>query len=222
MQLSVVIPALNEADGIALAVTRALALNPLEVIVADGGSADETAQRAVKAGASVVHAPRGRAKQQNVGASAAAGDVLLFLHADSWLAPAGRGQIARTLASPNIPGGCFYHRFETSNAYFRLLEIADAMRVCCLRIGYGDQGIFVRRAVFERLGGFPDVALMEDVLLMRRLRNIGRIAFLRGPLYTSPRRHLHRGPLRQTLRNWCLITAEQLGVAPDQLARLYR
>ena len=222
MQLSVIIPTLNEADGIALAIERARALNPLEVIVADGGSSDDTVRIAESAEARVVSTGCGRAVQQNQGASVARGDVLLFLHADSWLVPDARQQIDRALTSRHIPGGVFRHRFVTTHPYFRLLEVADSLRVCCLRIGYGDQGIFMRRSVFEQLGGFPEVALMEDVLFMRRLRDLGRIVLLPGPLFTSARRHESRGPFRQTLRNWTLLAAEQLGIDPTQLARFYR
>jgi rSAM/selenodomain-associated transferase 2 len=223
VQLSVIIPTLNEAGGIALAIERARALQPLEVIVADGGSSDDTVRIAEAAEARVLRTGRGRAVQQNQGASLARGDVLLFLHADSWLAPECRQQIERALlSSERIPGGVFRHRFDASNPYFRILEVADSLRVCCLRIGYGDQGIFLRRSVFEQVGGFPEVALMEDVQLMRRLRDLGRIVLLPGPMFTSARRHESRGPFRQTLRNWSLLAAEQLGIDATRLAQFYR
>lgn len=221
MKLSIIIPALNEAMSIRQAVERSLALSPHEVIIADGGSTDDTVAIAKELDCQVVECPRGRAVQQNFGATQATGDVLLFLHADTWLVPEARGQIERTLQSPSIPGGAFYHRIEADNLLFRLVEAADALRVCCTRIAYGDQGIFLRREVFEALGQFPDVRLMEDVRLMKSLRHHGRLALLPGPLYVSARRWQKHGILRQTLRNWCLLTAEQLGAHPNRLADLY-
>jgi rSAM/selenodomain-associated transferase 2 len=221
VKLSVIIPALNEADSIQRAVETSLALSPHEVIVADGGSTDDTVAIARTLHCSVIECPRGRARQQNAGASASKGDVLLFLHADSWLAPEARQQIERTLASPAIPGGAFYHRIDATGLLFRLVEAGDALRVCITRIAYGDQGIFLRREVFEALGGFPDVRLMEDVRLMKSLRDYGRLTLVPGPLHVSARRWQKHGLIRQTLRNWFLLTAEHLGVHPDRLADLY-
>lgn len=222
MRLSVIIPALNEEVNIARAIERARALYPHEVLIADGGSSDRTASIARELPCRVIAAPRGRARQQNAAAAQATGDVLLFLHADSWLAPEGAAQIERALRSPKIPGGVFWHRFDSPRFGFRLIELGDALRACSTRIGFGDQGIFLRRSVFEKLGGFPDVPLMEDVLLMRRLRDVGRLAFLPGPLRTSARRHEKHGLIRQTVRNWCLLSAERLGVSTQRLASLYR
>lgn len=221
MKLSVVIPALNEADSIQRAIETSLALSPLEIIVADGGSTDDTVAIARALDCRVMACPRGRARQQNAGAAAATGDVLLFLHADTWLVPEARDQMDRILRSPSIPGGAFYHHIDASGLLFRLVEAGDALRVCCTRIAYGDQGIFLRREVFEALGGFPNLRLMEDVRLMKSLRDVGRLALLPGPLHISSRRWKKHGAIRQTIRNWCLLTAEHLGVHPDQLADLY-
>ena len=221
MKLSVIIPALNEAESIQRAIETSLALSPHEIIVADGGSTDDTVATARTLDCQVIECSRGRARQQNAGAAGATGDVLLFLHADTWLVPEARQQIDRTLASPGVPGGAFYHRIDADGLLFRLVEAGDALRVCSTRIAYGDQGIFLRREVFDALGGFPDVRLMEDVRLMKSLRDYGRLALLPGPLHVSARRWQKHGAIRQTLRNWCLLTAEQLGVHPDRLADLY-
>lgn len=221
MKLSVIIPALNEAESIQRAIESSLALLPHEIIVADGGSTDETVAIAKRFDCHVIECSRGRALQQNTGAAASTGDVLLFLHADSWLVPEARQQIEQTLRSPRVPGGAFYHRIDANGILYRLVEAGDALRVCSTRIAYGDQGIFLRRKVFERLGGFPDIRLMEDVRLMKSLRDHGRLALLPGPLHVSARRWQKHGAIRQTLRNWCLLTAEQLGVHPNRLADLY-
>lgn len=221
MKLSVIIPALNEAESIQRAIQSSHALLPHEIIVADGGSTDETVATAQQLDCRVIECARGRALQQNAGAAVATGDVLLLLHADSWLVPEARQQIQETLKSPAIPGGAFHHRIDADGILYRLVEAGDALRVCSTRIAYGDQGIFLRRKVFETLGGFPNVRLMEDVRLMKSLRDFGRLALLPGPLHVSARRWQKHGAIRQTLRNWCLLTAEQLGVHPDRLADLY-
>ncbi|HUY88068.1 MAG TPA: TIGR04283 family arsenosugar biosynthesis glycosyltransferase [Pirellulales bacterium] len=221
MKLSIVIPALNEAANIALAVRSARETNPAEVIVVDGGSADRTAELARAAGAAVVESPPGRARQQNVGAQRAAGDVLLFLHADCRLAPDALRQVAEALADPQVECGAFRQRIEAEGLLFRWLERGNAWRVRRRGLAYGDQGIFVRRSVFESLGGFPEVQLMEDVLLLRALRRRSWPALLPGPLHVSARRWRRHGVIRQTARNWLLLSAFQLGMHPDRLANYY-
>ena len=221
LKVSIIIPALNEAAAIQQTVERAIALRPFEVIVVDGGSHDGTDRIASQLDCKVCSSDRGRARQQNAGAAQATGDVLLFLHADCWLDPAAYEQIERTLRSPLIVGGAFYQRIEATGLIYRTLEVSNALRVCCTRMAYGDQGLFLRRELFEQLGGFPDVRLMEDVLLVRKLRARGRLALLPGPLFVSARRWQKHGLIRQTLRNWYLLAAEQLGVHPDRLADFY-
>ncbi len=212
---------MNEAAGIVTAVERAARLDPHEIILVDGGSTDETVRLADDLPCEVLRSSRGRALQQNAGAARATGDVLLFLHADCWLEPSARGQIERCLNSPRIPGGAFQQRIEAKSLIFRWLEAGNAFRVAGRRLPFGDQAIFLRRELFERLGGFPQVSLMEEVLLMRQLRDHGRIALLPGPLHVSARRWQEYGPVRQTFRNWLILLAESLGVSPDTLAAFY-
>lgn len=221
MKLSVIIPALNEAENIRHTVERAAALRPREVIVVDGGSTDETRAIASELDCRVIDSPRGRAKQQNLGAEVATGDTLLFLHADCWLDPDASRQMEFALHSRDLPGGVFCQQIDASGLTFRFLEAGNALRVCCTRLAFGDQGIFLRRDVFEELGRFPEARLMEDVLLIRKLRDCGRLALLPGPLHVDARRWQKHGPVRQTARNWLLLAAEQLGVSPDRLAEFY-
>jgi len=221
VKLSVIIPALNEAENIRHTIGRAGDLNPHEVIVVDGGSVDETRTIATKLDCRVIDSPRGRARQQNLGAASASGDTLLFLHADCWLEPDASRQMEAALRSSDLPGGVFCQRIEASGLTFRFMEAGNALRVCCTRLAFGDQGIFLRRDVFEELGRFPDARLMEDVLLMRRLRDWGRLTLLPGPLHVDARRWHKHGPFRQTARNWLLLAAEQLGVSTDRLAEFY-
>jgi rSAM/selenodomain-associated transferase 2 len=221
MRVSIIIPALNEAANIAVAVLRAWETGPLEVIVVDGGSDDGTAALAREAGAGVLETPPGRARQQNAGARQAAGEVLLFLHADTWLGPAGLSQIVEALADSRVLCGAFRQRIEAEGRLFRWLERGNAWRARRRGLPYGDQGIFVRRLAFEELGGFPEVRLMEDAMLMKRLRRRTRPVLLPGPIYVSARGWRRHGVIRQSARNWLLLSAARLGVSPDKLAAFY-
>lgn len=221
IRLSVIIPTLNEAGRIADAVTRAFALAPIEVIVADGQSTDETAQVAEDAGARVILTSRGRATQQNAGADIARGEILLFQHADTWLAPVAVEQIREAIRPSHVVAGAFRQTIDAQGPLYRALEWGNGLRAGILQTPYGDQGLFVRADVFRHIGGFPEVRLMEDLLIVRRLRRKGRIALLRGPIHVDARRWQRHGVARQTLRNWSLLAAERLGVSPNRLAGFY-
>ncbi len=221
MATAIIIPTLNEAEIIADAVERAHALRPQEIIVVDGGSNDGTCE-AASAADKVLVTSRGRAPQQNAGAAASCCDTLLFLHADCWLGGGGLEQIAAALTDEHCVGGCFRQMVDAEGWRYRWLERGNAMRVSLWGLAYGDQGIFVRREVFNRLGGFPSLALMEDLFLMKRLRREGRVALLDGPLHVSARRWEKRGVFRQTAHNWWLTALARAGVSPNTLARSYQ
>ncbi len=221
MQTSIIIPVINEAAQIRECIASALAASPKEVIVVDGGSTDDSVQIASGCECKVLQSPPGRAVQQNLGATQATGDVLLFLHADCRLAADALSQIETALNDSEVVAGAFRQSIDAGGAMFRILEFGNASRVRWLKSPYGDQGIFVRRGLFEELGSFPEVRLMEDVLLMRQLRRHGRVLLLPGPITVSARRWQQHGILRQTLRNWCILIAERLGVSPDRLAEFY-
>lgn len=220
MRASVVIPTLNEAEQISEAIAQTRALGECEIIVVDGGSADATIESAAGADR-VLISDRGRAWQMNAGAAAASGDVLVFLHADCRLGPGGLEAITAALADPCVAGGCFRQSIDAAGWRYRLLESGNALRVRLLGWAYGDQGIFVRRRVFDELGGFPSVPLMEDLLFMKRLKGRGRVRLLDARMRVSPRRWQQRGVVRQTLRNWGLVAALHLGASPERLARWY-
>ena len=219
VRISVIVPALNEARCIerCLASVRAQRL-PAEVVVVDGGSTDATAALAAPQ-ARVLRGPRGRAVQMNAGARACTGDALLFLHADSALHPHALPALAHALRDPGVAGGTFTLRFDRDSPALRLY--AACTRLPGRLFHYGDQGIFVRRAVFERLGGFRALPLMEDVDLLDRLRAHGRVALLPYPVTTSARRFARHGPVRQQLRNVALVGLFLMGVSAERLAGWY-
>lgn len=219
MKISVIVPALNEATHIG-ACLESIAQQPgaHETIVVDGGSTDGT-QDLVRSRATLMSAPAGRSRQMNAGARAAIGEVLLFLHADSTLHPAAFGHLRRALADPVILGGTFSLRFDTDRLLLRVYAASTRFKPRLFH--YGDQGIFVRRGTFERLGGFADIPLMEDIDFLRRLREKGTVALLPCPVTTSARRYLKHGLLAQQALNAGLVMLYTLGVSPGVLARLY-
>ncbi len=222
LRIAVVIPALDEAGTIADMLKRILAEGPDELVVVDGGSVDETVSHARHAGACVIPSHRGRGLQQNRGAGSTSSEVLLFLHADCYLEPGSLDNLRLFLNDhPGVAGGCFRTRVESRDLMFRLIDIAADIRAAFLGIPYGDQGIFVRREVFDRHGGFPEIPLMEDVFFSLRIRGEGRIAVVPRRIFVSPRRWQSRGLIRQSLLNWALTVAAAAGVSPSRLARFY-
>lgn len=230
MNVSVIIPTLNEAAEVAACVASAKRAGAMEIIVVDGGSDDDTWNLAAQNADSVLQSPPSRAVQQNRGAEAATGEYLLFLHADTRLANDCIKQIkALVNAQPERPilGG--FQQHITADAWqYRWLERGNAARIRWLGTAYGDQGIFVSRDWFRAIGGFPEWPIMEDVELMRRLardrqanRKSSRPVLLPGPIKVSPRRWQKKGLIRQTARNWLMLTAWYCGASPDLLARFY-
>ena len=204
-----------------MAVERAFEAGADEVIVVDGGSDDGTLAVAEGTRCITHQSRRGRAVQQNAGAQLATGDVLLFLHADCYLQRDAISQIRERLDDTSIDGGAFRQKIEADGFLYRWLERGNVWRVRFLRLPYGDQGIFIRREVFQELGRFPDVPLMEDLLLMRRFRRRHRGVLLPGPLHVDARRWKTNGVIRQTARNWALLTAQRLGISLEKLAHFY-
>jgi len=221
MRISVVIPALNEEELIRRAVTSSWDAGADEVLVVDGNSQDQTAEHASSCGAQVISGPVGRAVQQNLGAENSSGDVLLFLHADNWLDAAVGNQLRECMKERSVLGGAFRQEIDASGRLYRWLEYGNAARVNWRGLAYGDQAIFMRREVFDQLGRFPTVKLMEDLLLMRAFRKLSQPVLLPGPVHVHPRRWQRRGVVRQTLCNWALLSARAVGVAPDRLAQFY-
>ena len=220
-QLSIIIPALNEARAIGATLDAAARVKgDVEVIVVDGGSADETVAVARARGARVVTSARGRGAQMHAGALAARGEVFWFLHADT-LAPAdAAGCIARALEDPRAVGGNFRIRFDGSGPAARFLTWLYP-RLRLLGLAYGDSGLFVRRAAYERAGGFKPFPVFEDLDLLRALWRQGRFVQAEACVVTSSRRFEGRS-FGLTFARWSLLQGLYwLGVSPHTLARLY-
>jgi rSAM/selenodomain-associated transferase 2 len=218
--VSIIIPTLNEESCLAETLRSLRQQRPHEIIVADGGSTDATRQLAAGADC-VIPAPRGRALQMNAGAAHARGDVLLFLHADCRLEDGAVREAERLLRRPKAIAGCFRMRVGSDGPFYRAIDGCATARVRLTGLVYGDQGLFLRRRDFERLGGFPPLPLLEDLFFSRQLRRRGRIVVAVRRIYVSPRRWQRSGVMRQTLRNWALTALAAAGVAPDRLAAYY-
>ena len=195
---------------------------PHALLVVDGGSADRSVEIARAAGARVIASDPGRAVQANRGAAAAARDILLFVHADTRLAPGALELVERTLsADPGIVGGSFTLRFDNAGGALRRFETLGGLYHRFFKSLYGDRGIFVRRSAFRALHGFRPLPFMEDYDLGRRLPRVGRVCILRRPVTTSAREFDAQGPLVLGAKICVCLAGFRLGVAPQHLRRFY-
>ncbi|MFN4258976.1 MAG: TIGR04283 family arsenosugar biosynthesis glycosyltransferase [Gemmataceae bacterium] len=220
MSISIIIPVLDEADHIRETIRALRARGAAEIVVVDGGSSDATLSAAAEADV-VARAPRGRAAQMNHGAAHASGDILLFLHADCQLEEGALRAAEQLLCRQRVVAGCFTMRVRAEGGLYRAIDYCATARVRLTGIVYGDQGLFLRRALFERLGGFPPLRFLEDLYFSRELRRQGRIAVASQRIFVSPRRWQRQGLIQQTLRNWTLTALAAAGAPPDYLARFY-
>jgi rSAM/selenodomain-associated transferase 2 len=223
VKISVILPALNEAQQIAatLKPLQAMRTRGHEVIVVDGGSHDGTAELARPWADKVASSERGRARQMNAGAAASSGEILWFLHADT-LAPENADALIIEALRVS-PWARFDVRLSGRHPLLRVVARLMNLRSCLTGIATGDQGICVRREIFTDIGGYPDLPLMEDVAISERLKKrAGRPACLKTPLVTSSRRWEHKGVLRTIALMWGLRAAYALGISPARLAGWYR
>jgi len=242
MTITVVIPTLNEEAVLPRTLSQAASLGFDELIVVDGGSHDRTReivqafasapaislqrsilspQSSALSPVSLLTAPPGRANQMNAGAAASEGTVLLFLHADTSLPSDARQAVERALEDPACVGGRFDVRFERDSGPGWLISRMMNLRSRWTGIATGDQAIFVRRSLFEQLGGYSDLPIMEDVDFSRRLKRTGRLFAVRSKVITSYRRWDTRGPLRTMLLMWVLRFLYWIGISPHRITRLY-
>jgi rSAM/selenodomain-associated transferase 2 len=221
--LSIIVPVLNESETIGAQLRTLVPLRSegAEVIVVDGGSHDGTPVQAREGADRVLVAERGRASQMNAGAAAAAGEILLFLHADTRLPADADDLVRQAFADRERVWGRFDVRIDGRHALLGLVAALMNQRSRLTGIATGDQAIFVTRQAFERVGGYPDMPLMEDIVLSRRLKRLSRPVCLRDRVTTSGRRWERNGVLRTILTMWRLRLAFRFGADPRRLALVY-
>jgi rSAM/selenodomain-associated transferase 2/rSAM/selenodomain-associated transferase 1 len=220
-RISIIIPAINEADNILKTIESIGPGDKKEVIVVDGGSNDDTVGIAKSLGARVITSAPPRARQMNRGAAQATGDVLVFLHADTRLPEKFEDFICNSFKQAKMVAGAFELRIDSPMPGLRLIEHLANWRSRFLKMPYGDQAIFLSSKLFHYLGGFPDIPIMEDFELVRRLQKQGKIVTLPVPVFTSPRRWQNFGILKTTLINQLVIAAYVMGIVPEVISRWY-
>ena len=222
-RISIIVPVYNEAAGIRSFLIRLRErASAAEIIVVDGQSTDDTATLAEPLCDQLVAAKRGRGRQMNAGARAATGDIFWFLHADTAVPPNCLPQIERTLREKNVAGGYFRIQLPRERFVYRFTDSFAHYAGKMLRMRCGDHGLFCRRPLFEQIGGFPEVDLMEDVELFRALYDCGRMRGLRSRLMVSARRYEAVGPAKLTLAYGLIGMLYAFGVPLPWLAALYR
>jgi rSAM/selenodomain-associated transferase 2/rSAM/selenodomain-associated transferase 1 len=220
--ISIIIPSLNEADHIAETIASIGHGDNTQIIVTDGGSLDDTVSIARSLGATVIESSPPRSRQLNQGADAASKDILLFLHADTRLPKGFDTSVFSILKQPGVAAGAFELRIDAPGKALRFIEYVANRRSRYLKMPYGDQAIFMLSAVFHQLGGFPDIPIMEDFELIRRLQKKGHVVTVPEPVVTSPRRWLNHGILKITLIHQLIVLSYFMGASSGTIARLFR
>ena len=220
--VSVIIPTFNEKSTIGKTIKSIKSDNQsTEVIVSDGGSRDNTTGIAKAYGALIVESPRGRGTQMDKGAEIAKGDILLFLHSDTVLPQNWEDLIVDALKADNIVGGAFSFKTDGIGFKYRILEKLVALRNKSVKLIYGDQAIFVNKAAFKAVGGFNSLPLMEDIDLVKRLRQTGKFIVLPDEAITSSRRWQKHGFIRTSIRNLFYIFLYYIGIKPESIYKRY-
>lgn len=222
--LSIIIPTLNEEANIARCLSTLLAQDPnVEIIVSDAGSTDKT-QAIVGSFKKVklISAPRGRALQMNYAAKCASGEILCFLHADSLIPPSFVFEIGKAFSDPNISAAFFRYAVDSKKLRYRIMEFLVRLRSEVLKIPYGDQALCLKKSVFDELGGYREVSILEDLYLVRAFKKLGRLKPIPIKLVTFARRYEERGFLRTIFAHWGLILTDWFGGSTEEFARRLR
>ena len=224
-EFSIIIPVLNELDRINTIIEQLRKQNfeiPHEIIVVDGDTQGSTITAIKDRNVTTITSEKGRGRQMNVGAAAACGEILIFLHADTILPENALEKISKTLQNKNYVGGAFDLKIDSNRLFLKYISARASMRSRWNRIPYGDQAIFIRKKYFNQIGGYKEIPLMEDVDLMRRIKKDGKkIVILPDKVTTSARRWENDGVFYTTLRNQILIRLFYLGISPHKLAKYY-
>lgn len=221
--ISVIMPVLNEAKYLRSSLEHLHISDNEELIIVDGGSSDVTMDIAAEFTDKVFQTKTGRASVMNHGAEMAAGELLLFLHADCILPENGFRTIRETLNDSRIAGGGFRLSINSPGLRFRLIETAANLRSRIAGLLYGDQGIFINKEIFNKVGGYADIPLMEDMEISGKLKKLGKLAIADTPIKASPRRWLKEGALHTTFRDWSIAFSYSfLSIPPEKLIRYYK
>jgi len=220
--ISVIIPTLNEELTLEKSLISAANSKDVEIIVSDGGSDDDTLTIAELLAHKTLSSPAGRGAQMNKGAAEASGDILLFLHADSILPKGWDDLVRETLDDTRIAGGAFSFALPRRSLPFSFISFMANFRSRFFKLPYGDQAIFLRREIFEKLGGFREIPIMEDLELVKGIGRCGTVKILNLSVITSSRRWDKEGWIKTMLRNQLLLFLYHLGVSPERLYRFYQ
>lgn len=222
--ISIIIPTLNEEANIGRCLSTLLAQDPeVEIIVSDAGSTDKTLAivgsfKKVK----LISAPRGRALQMNIAAKSSCGEILCFLHADSLIPPSFVSEIGKAFSDPKVSAAFFRYAVDLKALRYRVMEMLVRLRSELLKIPYGDQAICLKKSTFEKLGGYREVAILEDLYLVRALRKQGTLKSIPLELVTLARRYEEKGFLRTVFVHWGLIVTDWFGGSAERFARRFR
>ncbi|MGK7345474.1 MAG: TIGR04283 family arsenosugar biosynthesis glycosyltransferase [Candidatus Nitrospinota bacterium M3_3B_026] len=219
--ISIIVPALREGSAVARLASAFKGTPGVTFVAALAEGDDETEEPEKRPGVTVVRSAPGRGTQMNAGAMVAEGDILLFLHADTRIDPRSLGKARAVMERPDVALGFYRLRIDSPSPKAGIISAAANVRCALLKTPYGDQVFFLRREVFEKIGGFPDVPLMEDAALAAAAKRIGGLARLDDFAVTSARRWERRGYLKNTLRNWSIALAWKAGVGPEKLYKIY-